>query len=106
MVLWRQVLFGLLTLLVLTMFCVASRNVPVADLARGQGTAWMRALLLTLFLFNDPLFLFRFVKPHVFLVWAASLFQIAFMCTLLLYWLVEFGTSRLLLAPCARHPAP
>ena len=48
----------------------------------------------TLFLFNDPLFLFQFIKPHVFLVWAASLFQIIFMSTLLLFWLIEFGACR------------
>jgi hypothetical protein len=52
--------------------------------------AW-RAVQIGLFLFNDPLFLFQFVRPHVFLVWIASLFQIYFLCTLLLYWIVEFG---------------
>ncbi len=44
-----------------------------------------------LLLFNDPLFLFQFVAPHVFLVWIASAFQIIFLAILLLFWLVEFG---------------
>ena len=40
-----QVLFAFLTLLVMGMYCIASRNTYSMDEARRQGTLWMRALL-------------------------------------------------------------
>lgn len=86
-----RLLFLMLSVAVLIVYWLASGNVADLSESRLQDVVWMRVLLAGLVLFNNPVFMFTFIAPHVFLTWLGTMFQITFLSMLLLYWLVEFS---------------
>lgn len=77
-------------------FCSIRGLNAAAAVAHGaspyiQGTSWLKALIVGLFLFNNPVFFLQFLSPHAAIIFVASLWQITFVVVLLVFWLVEFA---------------
>jgi len=46
-----------------------------------------------LFLFNDPVFMIHIYSPSIFTFFISELFTAAFLCALMIFWLVEAGNG-------------